>query len=179
MGLVSILHRSTLDLDVPAQKCVVLSNRIWLASLLFLCCPYSRLLHAFICLWQKTFMLRFWRWQGWMWMKPHLYLSCTRKWTWQPHNSCVVLHWTSRYSSPSALALAPWNMRPGDTLAPTPATPKDMRPEHPLLVTSCGHHRRPVQTCSLDLTVHAPWGWRLVLLMELQSVQVLECFLVE
>ena len=34
----------------------------------------------------------------------------------------------------------------------------------PLLVTSCGHHQRPVQTCSLDLTVQGPtrsdiWWW--------------------
>ena len=44
-------------------------------------------------------MLHSWRWQGWMWMKIHFCLSCTRKWTWQPHNSCVVLHWTSLYTS--------------------------------------------------------------------------------
>ena len=81
-----------------------------------------------------------------------------------------------------------WNMGPHCTRTPSkvPALP----PQHqtwdpsgpsPLLVTSFGHHWRPIQTCSLEDTLH--WYWHLGPLKHIQLVGkwtvciLLECFL--
>ena len=83
-----------------------------------------------------------------------------------------MMHWTSLYRpipSPGSLNMGPWDPRapapldmgPQDPSPPGPgpslAPPSDMGPQDPfspcpasLLVTSDGHHWKPVQICSLQ-----------------------------
>ena len=63
-----------------------------------------------------------------------------------------------RHIGPHCTSLLP-DIRQGDlSMTPAPLTPSRYETRNPLIVASGDRHWRPVQTCSLDLTVQAHPG---------------------
>ena len=96
-----------------------------------------------------------------------------------------MMHWTSLYSpSPSPGSTPPPDMGHGGPLNHSRHEHGDPSGPPPLLVTSGGHHCRPVQICSLDLTIQGPHSYWLLVATKAHTVSkraeciLLECFLV-